>query len=228
MKPFSLHTLFAVICTLFPCTALGAVFEKVYVEEGAIRQSSGRSPAQIVYAIDNEGELYVNGHEVSKVDDWHQVKGVSVDLADGDTISVKATDTGLWYGVIVDIYYKGQHFGTGNSEWKAVREFTLRGRENQDAWMFSNYSTCKWPSAELRDSDGNMISGKAPGFPYEKTNASYVWAGNAGEHDEVFLRFKLGGEICEPEQAHVTGTGMQKTKAMKDALAVCFALVSNR
>lgn len=171
---------------------------------------------KIVFAADNQGAVFVNGIRKDSVSHWMQVGRVTVYLSKGDVVSIKAVDFGVWYGVVADLEYDGEHYGTGSNDWKAMKKFDLVGVHNKDAWMLPEYSSCKWPAAEIRPREDEYFAGKAKDFP-TSLKAKYVWAEDAGENDKIFMRLVVGGEACgqaktlPPPTREINGENVQVT-----------------
>lgn len=146
--------------------------------------------SEIYYTADNEATLYVNGDEEGRTRDWYYTGKDVAYLKEGDVISIKAKDNGVGFGAIVAINYKGRMYVTGTESWKATKAFTT-----STSWTDASYSVCDWPEAILAATSGSAEPGKSKDFP-SSTGASYVWAIDAGANDEVFLRYRIGGEKC--------------------------------
>lgn len=149
----------------------------------------------ITFAADDNCTVFVNGNPVGQTFNWETVGKARIPLATGDVISMIASDKGLWYGAVMDVKFRRQHYATGQDGWKAVKKFEAREGVNEKAWMLPEYSGCLWPDVKILSNPQRMIAGKARGFP-SRSKAKYVWASNAGESDTIFLRHMLGGENC--------------------------------
>lgn len=161
--------------------------DKIY-----LRYRVGGEPCNILSSItfsgDNNAKLFVNGVLKAELSDWTQYKTIQIGLTKGDVVALQVKDFGSWYGAIVAVK-TGGYYSTGSGEWRATKAFQVVG--DSDSWMLPSYSACRWPKPVLRD-PGVIVPGKAPGFPYRSTGAEYVWASNAGESDEIFLRTVIG------------------------------------
>lgn len=148
-------------------------------------------PSHVFFAADNSIKLYVNGALKSSITDWNHFHSVMTLLKHGDVVALEVKDYGVWYGAIAAIHYKGKLHVTGRDKWLATKAFS----SSSNAWMLPSYSACHWPAAVLRPGSDSWNPGMSPYFPYY-TKARYVWARNAGVHDTIFLRYRIGGEAC--------------------------------
>lgn len=167
---------------------------KIYVRY-RVGGETRRCNSDIYYTADSIIEFYLNGKLLSSNDDWTVVKKETKPLGKGDVLAFKVTNLSEWWGAIVGIQ-GNVRTGTGNdASWRAIKEFAIDGDKN--AWMLPNYGDiCDWPSAKVRPNGDAAVEGRAKDFPYEATNADYVWAAGAGESDTIFLRFRVGGDGC--------------------------------
>lgn len=147
--------------------------------------------SEIHFAADNFATLFINGNEVKSSSHWPEFVTLRQRLNRGDVVALRVRDEGVWWGAVLAINLKpfgGWHV-TGKGEWRATKAFRILGDKN--AWTSPRYNACAWPTPELR-SPGKIVPGKAKDFPYSSTGAEYVWASNAGEGDEIFLRTVIG------------------------------------
>lgn len=145
----------------------------------------------LFFAGDNFVTVYVNGIQVAKTTDWNNIGYVPLSVRKGDVISLRAKDVGVWFGVVAQLSINGQKIVTGRDDWRARKAFPSPG----NAWMKPSYSACRWRRPRIISQDLNYIPGKSRYFP-RPSAARYVWAYGAGVNDEVFLRYKVGGESC--------------------------------
>lgn len=144
--------------------------------------------SKILFAGDNVATLFVNGDAIGSLVDWNQFDNVSATLTKGDVVALKVKDYGGWYGAIVAIK-SGGWYSTGKGEWRAAKKFTIFG--DADAWTRPEYNACRWQKPVIRYPN-QIVDGKSKDFPYKETGAEYVWAADAGEGDEIFLRTVIG------------------------------------
>lgn len=146
--------------------------------------------SRIIFAADDQSELYVNGVFRGATSTWPELKIVTLSLEKGDVVALKVKDSGgVRWGAVAAVQTQGIST-TGKDDWRAVKAFNIAG--DKRAWMYPSYDACRWPLAKLRPGAGIVSEGKSPDFPYRSTGADYVWASNAGEFDEIFLRTVIG------------------------------------
>ena len=150
----------------------------------------GAHPSHVFFSADNMASLYLNGVFKASMSHWSFFATAQLNLKPGDVIAIKARDYGSWYGAIAALHYRGKFYVTGTERWKTRKAFS-----SSTDWMKPSYDACIWPYATLRPGSGSWNRGKSPYFPYY-TGARYVWAPDAGVGDEIFLRFRIGGEAC--------------------------------
>lgn len=158
-------------------------------------QVDGARPSRLFYSASKEAWVYINGKLVSDLDDPSQFKCVTGNLKTGDVIAIKVKGGSGFTGVIASLFYHAQLHVTGRENWRAVKMFSIPG--NANAWLEPSYTACSWPKAIARPIAGIWNPGKSTYFPYN-TLATYVWASNAGPDDTIFLRYRIGGEVCLP------------------------------
>lgn len=145
----------------------------------------------IFFAGDNIVTVFVNGLQVAKTTDWNNIGYVPLSVQKGDVISLRAKDNGVWFGVVAQLSINGRKIVTGRDDWRSRKAYP----SSNDAWMKRWSSACQWSRPRIVSPDLNFIPGKSRYFP-RPSAARYVWAYGAGVNDEIFLRYKVGGEPC--------------------------------
>lgn len=167
-------------------------------------QLQSKNMATISFAADNRAWVFLNGRLLAKNFRPRTVKTIRKGLKPGDVIAVGTKNMGGASGVIVDVFYKGDHFATGRGHWKARKyRASLRRR-----WRLKQYSSCKWKDPVIVDTAANLIT--APQFP-SSSGARYVWAPpyGRGMKSASLLRFVVGGEKC-PRKTNVAVGGQSE------------------
>lgn len=169
--------------------------DKIYVrlrvggENCDVHQSK---KARIVFACDNEIEVFLNGNLLDWSSKWKAVTTTEIiDLKKGDVVSARAKDLGGPFGAIIAIrFLHGENVVTGKDDWRSVQEFKIEG--DKDSWMYPTYGDCRWSHAVL-----SHTFGQAKEFPFADTSAKYVWASGAFSNSKIFLRTVIGGRSCD-------------------------------
>lgn len=156
----------------------------------------------VLFAADNRVTLYVNGVKKYTTTHWVRFAEVAVGtLKTGDVIAFQARDWGGYWGLISIINAKAlsSSLYSGVDEMQTVNAVNLPASE-RTTWYTRNYAgVCavgsKWRPAIVRTASPKWIPGQARWLP--ASPARYVWAPDAGEHDTIYARVRIGGENCD-------------------------------
>ncbi|CAN8063889.1 unnamed protein product [Agarophyton chilense] len=162
-------------------------------------------PATIEFSAFGVATLYINGIIYSKLFSPHPWK-MSVDLARGDVVSIKAEKTGVYAGVMVTIRWKGRKIRSGRNVFKVRSDSYYSWEpEEQDYW-----------NRPLRDSNGIIrplaafCSWKDADIVHIKNlsfdkRAKFIWSLHTTHNDDeeiktpaqtVYIRHVMGGQMC--------------------------------
>lgn len=171
-------------------TPLQTIFDRSIL--GSEINEKSQYHGHISFAADNKATLYVNGIPKLSVSDWREFAYYPLSVNDGDVIGLKVTDGGVWFGAIAELFLNGIPYVTGRDDWVAQKAYNPNDLE----WAKPSYSrSCEWRRPTILPKERQWIPGKATYFP-DPTAARYVWAEDAGVHDTIFLRHRVGGEKC--------------------------------
>lgn len=150
------------------------------------------APNHVKFAADNQATLYVNGVKTLVITDWTDFAYLNLNLREGDVIAFDVKDFGGWWGFIAELVVNGRFIVTGRDDWLATKAFP----DVFLSWTKPSYTgACRWRRAEVRPGERDWFPGKATYFT-DPTAARYVWAHNAGVNDNVYIRYRVGGERC--------------------------------
>ena len=146
--------------------------------------------ARLTVAADNTAALYINGVQLSKTFDWQGFVQYDITVREGDVIAIDAEDLGAEWGVIAALKVKGKRACSTmvhRGPWKAI-DFAQVGAS--DDWKNKGYDASSWPVPGAA-SIIPPAPGSAPGFPYKRTKAQYVWAQGLGGNSRIALRLDV-------------------------------------
>ena len=146
--------------------------------------------ARVYVAADNNAALYVNGVQLFKTFDWQGFVQYDINLRVGDVIAIDAEDFGAEYGAIAAVKAVGKRACSTmihRGPWRAI-DFSKVG--DNDDWKNQGYDASFWP-LPTASSIIPPAPGSAPGFPYKRTRAQYVWAKGVGVNGRIALRLDV-------------------------------------
>lgn len=124
--------------------------------------------------------FYVNGRQLASVSQKVAYRYIKISVTKGDVIAVSATGTKGPDGVAMVIKIGRKFYSTGGKGFKASASF------HSNHWKLRSYNACQWkPARSLRLTAGQNVK-----------NAPFIWAQQAPEETDVYIRFVIGGEDC--------------------------------
>lgn len=124
--------------------------------------------------------FYVNGRQLASVSEKVPYRYIKIRVTKGDVIGVLANGTKGQDGVAMVIKIGRKFYSTGGKGFKASASF------DSNDWKLRSYNACQWkPARSLTSAAGPNVK-----------NAPFIWAPQAPEGTDVFIRFVIGGEDC--------------------------------
>lgn len=137
--------------------------------------------ATMTFTCDNACELYQNGVLIASMNAWNAPKTVSLALAEGDVLAVKADDLGGLAGFLASLIYNGDTIVT-NSSWK------VSNAEVQD-WKLPGFDDSSWSQARSYGTNGVTPWGTLSGFP---GTPFWIWTNDRNNDNLACFRFVVG------------------------------------
>ncbi len=140
--------------------------------------------ATLTVRVDNAYELFVNGALVLADDFWKDAEVVTIDLASGDVIALRAENTGGAGGAFVDIAWAGARLGS-SADWQ------LSERDPGRGWTREGFDDSDWQAAtEYGGVDLEPWASRADGAPLPAGSpAQWIWSDDQRDQGFVYFRY---------------------------------------
>lgn len=178
-------TLVVLLFTSCTCTRI-QLYESKTLGSPLIRAS--RQTDRILFSAGSDVILYVNGLEKIRYTPSDGIAYIGLSLFNGDVVGLKVSNKNGPVGIAAEIAFHDQRFVTGRDQWLAIAI-----SDSSNEWLKPTYSSsfiCHWKSPEVLER--NFHSHKCS----QPSAAKSVWARDAASNDNIFLRYRIGGENC--------------------------------